>query len=222
MTSQQQADQEKINADFEQELKTVYAQIDKSSNLYWSHKNESQLLNDRRAKNTRSRQTEESKQEEGKWEKETDAQFGYGEITKGALKNLLTTLQVATETILVEEEVRKDLPYPDEEYNLTHQSTFLDIGSGFGKPVFHASMQTFCRSKGIEVVPARVFFSMDQKYEISEDTARQRRIKEYNNRMSGTITSSKETKEMSPVRKQSTPEAVSRSPIKQISAKLGS
>jgi hypothetical protein len=121
-------------------LKTVYGEIDKSSNLYWSHKNESQLLNDRRNKNTRSRHSEEAKQEEGKWEKETDAQFGYGEITKGALKNLLTTLQVATDTILADEEVRKDLPFPLEEYNLSHKSTFLDIGSGFGKPVFHASM----------------------------------------------------------------------------------
>jgi hypothetical protein len=30
-------------------------------------------------------------------------------------------------------------------------------------------MQAFCKSKGVEVVPARVCFSMDQKYEISED-----------------------------------------------------
>jgi hypothetical protein len=62
---------------------------------------------------------------------------------------------------LAEEEVCKDLPFPLEEYNLTHTSTFLDIGSGFGKPVFHASMQAYCRSKGVEVVPARVIFSMD-------------------------------------------------------------
>ena len=62
---------------------------------------------------------------------------------------------------MAEEEVGKDLPFPLTEYNLTHASTFLDIGSGFGKPVFHASMQAYCRSKGIEVVPARVIFSMD-------------------------------------------------------------
>ena len=62
---------------------------------------------------------------------------------------------------MAEEEVGKDLPFPLAEYNLTHTSTFLDIGSGFGKPVFHASMQAYCRSKGIEVVPARVIFSMD-------------------------------------------------------------
>jgi len=27
-----------------------------------------------------------------------------------------------------------------ESYNLTKDSSFLDIGSGFGKPVFHAAM----------------------------------------------------------------------------------
>jgi hypothetical protein len=68
---------------------------------------------------------------------------------------------VSTDTILADPDVKKDLPFPLEEYNLTENSTFLDIGSGFGKPVFHASMQTYCRSKGIEVVPARVIFSID-------------------------------------------------------------
>lgn len=40
-------------------------------------------------------------------------------------------------------------------------STFLDIGSGFGKPVFHAAMQTACKSFGVEIVPVRVAFSDD-------------------------------------------------------------
>ena len=36
----------------------------------------------------------------------------------------------------------KDLPVPAEDYNMKveNNSTFLDIGSGFGKPVFHAAM----------------------------------------------------------------------------------
>ncbi len=55
----------------------------------------------------------------------------------------------------------KKLPFNKDDYNLKADSTFLDIGSGFGKPVFHASMQTYCRSNGVEVVPARVLFSMD-------------------------------------------------------------
>ena len=63
-----------------------------------------------------------------------------------------------------------DLPYPLEEYNmaLERNSTFLDIGSGFGKPVFHAAMQTGCKSYGIEIVPARVAFSDDQKYNFAD------------------------------------------------------
>ena len=40
-------------------------------------------------------------------------------------------------------------------------STFLDIGSGFGKPVFHAAIQTSCESYGVEIVPARVYFCED-------------------------------------------------------------
>lgn len=60
------------------------------------------------------------------------------------------------------------LPFPVDDYDLTHKSTFLDIGSGFGKPVFHASMQTYCRSRGIEVVPARVIYSVDQMYRFRE------------------------------------------------------
>jgi len=56
-----------------------------------------------------------------------------------------------------------DLPYSIEEYNMSAErgSTFLDIGSGFGKPVFHSAMQTSCRSYGVEIVPARVLFSED-------------------------------------------------------------
>lgn len=63
--------------------------------------------------------------------------------------------------------IAKDLPFPPSEYNMTveNKSSFLDIGSGFGKPVFHAAMQTGCKSYGVEIVPARIAFSQDQKYE---------------------------------------------------------
>ena len=47
---------------------------------------------------------------------------------------------------------------------MSGKSTFLDIGSGFGKPNFHAAMQCFPReSLGVEVVPARVLYCWDQK-----------------------------------------------------------
>ena len=52
-----------------------------------------------------------------------------------------------------------------EDYNLNKNSYFLDIGSGFGKPVFHAAYQVGCESMGIEVVPARVEFCWDFYYE---------------------------------------------------------
>ena len=83
--------------------------------------------------------------------------------------NLLSKLQRATDELLTDE-IKKDLPFPLHEYNLTSESTFLDIGSGFGKPVFHASMQTYCRSRGIEVVPARVICAADLKYQILENS----------------------------------------------------
>ena len=53
-----------------------------------------------------------------------------------------------------------DLPFALEEYKLrTGVSTFLDIGSGFGKPNFHVAMQVYPKeSIGIEIVFARVAF----------------------------------------------------------------
>ena len=52
-----------------------------------------------------------------------------------------------------------------EDYNMTKDSKYLDIGSGFGKPVFHAEFQVGCESKGIEVVPARAEFCLDFFFE---------------------------------------------------------
>ena len=49
-----------------------------------------------------------------------------------------------------------------------NNSSFLDIGSGFGKPNFHAAMQAGVKSIGVEVVPARVMFTMDKKYHLEE------------------------------------------------------
>lgn len=75
-----------------------------------------------------------------------------------------------------------DLPFDIEDYNMTkeNKSTFIDIGSGFGKPVFHAAMQSGCKSYGVEIVPARVSFSVDQKYNF-EDYYRDKLAKNGNN-----------------------------------------
>ena len=61
----------------------------------------------------------------------------------------------------------QSLPFTLDDYILkTEKSTFLDIGSGFGKPNFHVALQVYPKeSLGIEVVPARVFFCQDQQCE---------------------------------------------------------
>jgi tRNA G46 methylase TrmB len=64
----------------------------------------------------------------------------------------------------------KKLPFKPDDYNFVSQkSTFLDIGSGFGKPNFHAALQVFPKeSIGVEVVEARVSYSIDQRYKFEE------------------------------------------------------
>lgn len=76
-----------------------------------------------------------------------------------------------------------------DEYKLTTlKSTFLDIGSGFGKPNFHAALQIFPKeSLGVEVVEARVSYSIDQKYKFEEYYTRLREKKQ--NIASAAITS---------------------------------
>lgn len=72
-----------MNLKFEKEIKRVYAEIDKYSNLQWAAKDDFELIwktNGRQ--NTRSRIDQGSKDASEKWQKNTNAQFGYGEITR--------------------------------------------------------------------------------------------------------------------------------------------
>ena len=94
--------------------------------------------------------------EDEKWRNETDAQIGYGEITKGYMTQILNILEHITDRVPPSKRCMHIKPI--EKYNISSESRFLDVGSGFGKPVFHAAMQIGCESKGIEVVPARVDF----------------------------------------------------------------
>jgi hypothetical protein len=57
-----------------------------------------------------------------------------------------------------------------------NNSSFIDIGSGFGKPVFHSAIQTGCPSYGIEVVPARVAFTLDRKFIFADEIARRNKV----------------------------------------------
>ena len=85
------------------------------------------------------------------------------------MTKLLTIFQNAG-TLIAEKGLAKALPYAPHQYNmrLENSSSFIDIGSGFGKPVFHAAMQTGCPSYGVEVVRARVAYSLDRKFIFQE------------------------------------------------------
>lgn len=74
--------QEEINNKFNKELKKVYSEIDKYSNLLWSAKDEFELFRNSRGCGTRSSARDENKEESQKWQKNTNAQLGYGEITR--------------------------------------------------------------------------------------------------------------------------------------------
>lgn len=67
------------------------------------------------------------------------------------------------------------LPFKPQDYRLvSNHSTFLDIGSGFGKPNFHVAMQIYPKeSIGIEIVPARVSFCIDQKFNFESQYSEQ-------------------------------------------------
>ena len=69
------------------------------------------------------------------------------------------------------------MPFKPEECNLTPMvSTFLDIGSGFGKPNFHVALQVFPKeSLGIEIVPARVMSSLDHMFNYEDKYNRQKK-----------------------------------------------
>ncbi|CAI2366798.1 unnamed protein product [Moneuplotes crassus] len=164
------------------EISYVYKKINRASSLLWSHDNElvkpkrrsikshakSEENEDDTMRSKRSSKgTSEAMKQEYDWQKDSTAQIGYGEITKGAMQKFLQILQNIDKYFKPEHE--EVMAFPKEQYKLTSNDTFIDIGSGFGKPVFHAAMQVGCYSKGIEIVPARVTFCLDFIYEYEEE-----------------------------------------------------
>jgi hypothetical protein len=80
-------------------------------------------------------------------------------------------IQLFIKTVCKKDKIEvSKLPYKPEECNLKPMvSTFLDIGSGFGKPNFHCALQIFPKeSLGIEIVPARVISSQDHQYNFED------------------------------------------------------
>lgn len=150
---------------FRKRLKLLYRKIDSSSSLIWDHDN--QLT---RGKRTRSEIGSDEK--ELFWKNKETTQTGYGEISQGSTSALLNLFQ-SMSTIIeykckTDTKFNESLLYTAEEYNMTTNSLFLDIGSGFGKPVYHSALQVGCESLGIECVPARVEFCIDFFYELAE------------------------------------------------------
>jgi hypothetical protein len=169
--------------EYNEELRKVYHEIDKLSSLLWSHDNTLIRPKRRAAKQTRKSGLygEESTKDipleipENNWQKNSTAQIGYGEITKGAMQKFFSILQNVDKLFGAEHE--PFLKYNKEDYKLTENDTFIDIGSGFGKPVVHAAMQIGWYSKGVEIVPARVEFWIDFVYEY--ESQNKKRIKEF-------------------------------------------
>ena len=135
---------------FQGNIHKLYKLIDKSSCLLWNHNNHITIGKKRQFDS-----------EENFFNIET-TQLGYGEISIASMTQLFNFL-MNIDTYLSQED--ESLV---ETYNLTKDSYFLDIGSGFGKPVFHCAYQAGCICQGIEVVPARVEFCVDFYFGFSD------------------------------------------------------
>ncbi len=135
---------------FQGNIHKLYKLIDKSSCLLWNHNNHITIGKKRQFDS-----------EENFFNIET-TQLGYGEISIASMTQLFNFL-MNIDTYLSQED--ESLV---ESYNLTKDSYFLDIGSGFGKPVFHCAYQAGCICQGIEVVPARVEFCVDFYFGFSD------------------------------------------------------
>ena len=135
---------------FQGNIHKLYKLIDKSSCLLWNHNNHITIGKKRQFDS-----------EENFFNIET-TQLGYGEISIASMTQLFNFL-MNIDTYLSQEDESLI-----ESYNLTKDSYFLDIGSGFGKPVFHCAYQAGCICQGIEVVPARVEFCVDFYFGFSD------------------------------------------------------
>ena len=135
---------------FHSNIRRLYKLIDKSSCLLWNHNNHITIG-----------KKKQFDAEENFFNIET-TQLGYGEISITSMTQLFNFLMNIDTYLSQEDETLV------ESYNLTKDSYFLDIGSGFGKPVFHCAYQVGCICQGIEVVPARVEFCVDFYFGFSD------------------------------------------------------
>ena len=135
---------------FQSNIRRLYKLIDKSSCLLWNHNNHITIG-----------KKKQFDAEENFFNIET-TQLGYGEISITSMTQLFNFLMNIDTYLSQEDDSLVD------SYNLTKNSYFLDIGSGFGKPIFHCAYQVGCICQGIEVVPARVEFCVDFYFGFSD------------------------------------------------------
>jgi hypothetical protein len=111
---------------------------------------------------------------------------GYGEMTEGSIERLLIFLKsITAKTLAVplpisthpEEELKSRATSceaqnlasePDPSWNLTRFSSFIDIGSGYGKVVLHAKLSARVQSAvGIEYVASRAAMASETIKELT-------------------------------------------------------
>ena len=94
-------------------------------------------------------------------EEENAASEGYGEMTEGSIERLLQLLQELSTADLdsplpLRTPVKGQPAWASNGLDLCEESSFVDIGSGYGKVVFHAALSAkVSKSLGIEYVPSR-------------------------------------------------------------------
>ena len=108
------------------------------------------------------RRTKRAKTATEEVEDENAASEGYGEMTEGSIERLLQLLRGLSSADLdaplpVRTPVKgKSMSEMWADLNLCEDSTFIDVGSGYGKVVFHAALSAkVAKSVGIEYVPSR-------------------------------------------------------------------
>lgn len=131
----------------------MYGIVDKGSELNWAAKDHIELMHFGKTRKTRTQVDDKTRQESSNWQKEFCGSIGYGEITRvskfsnlqGGFTNYLQLIQniapVVQEACQQDGLSLNDLPFELADYDFkSDKSTFLDIGSGFGKPNFHVAM----------------------------------------------------------------------------------
>ncbi|KAK3241184.1 hypothetical protein CYMTET_49030 [Cymbomonas tetramitiformis] len=85
-----------------------------------------------------------------------DSSEGYGEMTAGSIERLLQLLQGLEGCLPVVRTAGRSSQLSPKEFNLTAASSFVDIGSGYGKVVMHTKLSVGVKSAlGVEYVESR-------------------------------------------------------------------